>query len=112
MLTDCTASIAYPPFLFRPPVPPLTPPKVPTDTENPSPPPRMKPSRILPADVVPSKRIGIPPRLEPPRRSEILAELVRQEKVETLRDDGPAQRTRSHTRTVAQKSMFACADIM
>ena len=88
-----------PPLFLRPYVPPLTPPRVPTGTEIPSPPPKVKPSRRLPADVVPENRIGYevpptvpnphvsfqpkipatPPRVEPPRRSAILADLVRQE---------------------------------
>ena len=100
-----------PPF-FWPPVTPLTPPSVPTGTENLSPPPRVKPSQRLPADNVPANRIGKPPRVEPPRCLARLAELVRKEKAEKLRDNRPAHRTRSHTHTVAQENMFSCADIM
>ena len=112
MWTTCTTSLAYPTIFSRPPVPPLTYPRVPNGIENPSPPPRVKPNRILPANAVPANRIGTTPRVGPPRRSERLAELVRQEGAKTLQDDGTANRTRSHTRTVAQEAMFACADIM
>ena len=55
-----------PPFFSQPPVPPLTPPRVPNGTENPSPPPRVKPNRRLRADAVPENRIGTPPRVGPP----------------------------------------------
>ena len=77
----------------RPPIPLLTPPRVPTGIENPSTYPRVKPGRRLPADVVPEKKIGyeVPrklpnphvlfqpkhlathPRVEPPQRSARIA---------------------------------------
>ena len=101
-----------PPLFSLPPVPPFTPPRVPNGTENPSPPPRVKPNQRLPADAVPGNSIGTPPRVGPPRRSARLSELLRQEEAKTLRDDGPSHRTRSHTRTVSQEAMFTYTDIM
>ena len=57
-----------PPLIYQPPLSPLTAPRVPTGTENTSPPPRVKPNRRLPANIVPANRIDTPPRVEPPQR--------------------------------------------
>ena len=95
-----------PPLFIQPTVNPLTPPRVPTGKEIPSPSPRVKPSRILPADVVQEERIDLPQRVEPPQHSARIAELVSLEEEYTFQDNGLAHRTRIQTRTVAQESMF------
>ena len=85
---------------------------MPTGIENPSPNSRVRPKRGLLAEVVPSNMIETPPRVEPPRRSARIEDLVRQEWVEKLQDKGPAHRTISHTHTVSQEAMLTRADIM
>ena len=65
-------------------------------------------------------RPATPPRVQPPQLSPRLAEQaanrvvtyeILREKVESQKD-GPAQRTRSRTRSIAQEAMLACVDVV
>ena len=52
------------------------------------------------------------PRVEPPQRSARLAKLARKDEEEIMQEDGPERIISIKTCSIAQESMFACADVM
>ena len=96
-----------PNLLFRPPAAAAAPPRVTTTAV---------PITYFGSDLP----TATPPRVQPPRRSPRLAEQsakcavtdeILREKA-TTQKDGPAQGTRSRTRSIAQEAMLTCANIV